>query len=239
MVMALIDDDPAAASEAVLAMTGMPPRLDLSAFEIDIGALLAQYRNKESGSGSLEKLLQGLLRLLKAHRLQVPAELVALLGTLGVLEGVAVQLDPAFRLVEAIQPFARKLLPERYGPEHMLQASLSSARAYGRLFRTLPVQTSRALRRLAEGELRLSVRPADYDALVDRLTSGVHLLAYALIVGALIVGFAFLVGRQDLSLLEQIGYRVVLFAAVASVIWLLGRLVRSEWRRHQAGRKLR
>ena len=103
----------------------------------------------------------------------------------------------------------------------------------------LPVHATRALRQVAEGELRLSVRPTDYEALADRLTSGVYLLAYALIVGALIVGFAFLVGRQDLSRPEQIGYRVVLFAAVASVIWLLGRSVRSEWRRRQADRRRR
>ncbi|HTU00828.1 MAG TPA: AarF/ABC1/UbiB kinase family protein, partial [Candidatus Sulfotelmatobacter sp.] len=237
MVMALLDDDTAAATEAVLAMTGAPPLLDLSAFELDIGSLLAQYRRQQSGTRSLETLLQGLLRLMKVHRLQVPSDLAALMGTLGVLEGVAVQLDPTFDMVEVIKPFARKLMPERYGPERILNASLRSARAYGRLFSALPVQAARALRRVAEGEFRLAVRPSDYEALVDRLTSGVYLLAYALIVGALIVGFAFLVSRQDLSRPERIGYRVVLFAAVASVIWLLGRSVRNEWRRRQSDRR--
>ncbi|MGA2763173.1 MAG: hypothetical protein ABSG17_07385 [Spirochaetia bacterium] len=62
---------------------------------------------------------------------------------------------------------------------------------------------------------------------MDRLTSGGYLLASALIVGALIVGFAFLAGRQDLGRPEWIDCRVVLFAAVASVMWLLGRSVRS------------
>jgi len=239
MVMALLEDDPTAAAEAVLTMTGVPPHIELSAFEIDIRTLLARYRTQQSDGRNLGSLMQGLLRLMKDHRLQIPSELAALLGTLGVLEGVAAQLDPAFNMIEAITPFARTLMPERYAPERILKASLRSARAYGRFLNALPVHATRALRQVAEGELRLSVRPTDYEALADRLTSGVYLLAYALIVGALIVGFAFLVGRQDLSRPEQIGYRVVLFAAVASVIWLLGRSVRSEWRRRQADRRRR
>jgi len=40
---------------------------------------------------------------------------------------------------------------------------------------------------------------------VNRLTAGFSLLGYALIVGALIVGFTFLVGRQDLSQPERMG----------------------------------
>ena len=235
MVAALLDDDPSVAAEAALSMTGMPPHLDLSAFEIDISTLLAQYRHQQSGGRSLGTLMQGLLRLLKVHRLHIPTELGELLGTLGVLEGVAIQLDPAFDMIEVIKPFARTLMPD--GPEQVLTASLRTARAYGRLFSGLPMQATRALRRVAEGELRLSVRPADYDALVDRLVTGAYLVACALIVGAMIVGFAFLVGRQELSRPEWIGCRVALFAAVASVVWLLVRSVRGEWRRNHADRR--
>ena len=162
-----------------------------------------------------------------------------LLTTLGVLDGVATQLDPDFRMIDVVKPFARKLMPERYGPEHLLKASLRSARAYGRFFDQLPVQATRALRRVSEGEFKVAVRPDDYAALVDRLTAGVYLLAYALIVGALIVGFAFLVGRQDLSRLERIGYRGILFAAIASVIWFVIRSLRIEWRKRKADRRAR
>jgi hypothetical protein len=93
------------------------------------------------------------------------------------------------------------------------------------------------LRRISEGEFKMAVRPDHYEALVDRLTSVVYLLAYALIVGALIVGFSFLVGRQDLTQLERIGYRVVLFAAIASVIWFVIRWLRIEWHKRRADRR--
>ncbi len=239
MLVAVSDNDPAAVTEVLLAMTGMPPHLDVAAFEIDINAMVSQYRRQQSGGGGLDKLMKGLLKLMRTHHLPVPAELTVLLPTLGVLEGVALQLDPAFNMLDVTKPFARKLMPERYGPEHILKASLRTARAYGRLFNDLPVYATRALRRMAEGEFRVAVRPDDYAGLVDRLTAGFYLLAYALIVGALIVGFAFLVGRQNLTQPERIGFRVVLYAAIGSVIWLLVRLLRSEWRKRQADRRPR
>jgi ubiquinone biosynthesis protein len=162
-----------------------------------------------------------------------------LLATIGILDGVAKQIDPTFQMLDVIKPFARKLMPERYGPAHFVKASLRLARAYGLFFSELPVHATRALRRVGEGEFKVAVRPEDYEALVDRLTAGFYLLAYALIIGALIVGFAFLVGRPDLTQPERIIYRVVLFTAIVSVIWLLVRSLRNERRRRKADRQRR
>lgn len=237
LMLAVFDDDSAAMTEAVLAMTGTPAHIDLAALEIDFAALLAQYRRQQETGRGLGELIQRLLKLLHDYRLRVPSELAVLLTTLGVLEGVATQLDPEFRMIDAAKPFARELIPEEYGPARMLKASVRSLRAYGRFFDELPVQATRVLRRAGEGEFKVSVRPTEYRELVDRLTSGFYLLAYALIVGALIVGFAFLVSRQGLSRPEQVIYRVVLFAAIASVIWLLVKLLRDGRRRRRADRQ--
>jgi len=180
---------------------------------------------------------EDLLKLMRDHQLRVPIELRVLLITLGVLEGVAMQIDPTFQLIDETKPFARRLMPERYSPGHILKASLRSVRAYGRFFDQLPVHATRGLRRLGDGEFRVAVRPDNYEGLVDRLTAGVYLLAYALIVGALIVGFAFLLGRQNLTPLEHIGYRIALFAAIASVIWFVIRYLRSDWHKRKADKR--
>jgi CBS domain-containing protein len=182
---------------------------------------------------------EDLLKLMRDHQLRVPIELRVLLTTLGVLEGVAKQIDPGFQLIDATKPFARRLMPDRYSPGHILKASLRSLRAYSRFFDQLPVHATRALRRIGDGEFRVAVRPDNYEGLVDRLTAGVYLLAYALIVGALIVGFALLLGRQDLRPLEHIGYRIALFAAIASVIWLVIRSLRFEWHKRKADKRAR
>ena len=239
MLLATFDDDSAAVTEAVLSMTGVPPEIDLAAFEADIWTLLDQFKKQQERSEGLNELMQGLLMLLREHRLRVPGELSVLLQTLGVLDGVAHQIDSNFRMMDAARPFARRLIPERYGPGQAWRSIARVSGAYGRLFDQFPLHATRALRRAAEGEFKIAMRPSEYEHLLDRLSGMVSLLAYAMIVGALIIGFAFLVARQGLSQPELIGYRVVLFLAVGSVAGLLGRLIRNEWRRRRADKRTR
>ena len=72
---------------------------------------------------------------------------------------------------------------------------------------------------------------------MERLQAGFSLLAYALIVSALIMGAAMLVGRVGLSSIELAGARVVLLAALVSVVVLLGGLVRSEYRKWREAKR--
>jgi len=233
LLLAVFDDDARAATEAIFSMTGMPPEVDVARLELDIGRLLSMYRRAQMTGGGLDELVQRLLSLVREHRLHLPGELTVLLTTLGMLDGVAAQLDPEFRMVDAAKPFARKLLPQQFGPERIFKATARSARAYARFFDDLPVQATRVLRRAGEGEFRVSVRPTEWETMMDRLQAGFSLLAYALIVSALIIGAAFLVSRPGLSRIEQVGARVVLLAALASITWLLVSLLRTElakWR---------
>ena len=237
MLLAVFDDDPRAATEAVLTMTGMPPEVDVARLEVELGRLLALYRRGQGAGGGLDDLVQRLLALVREHRLHLPTELTVLLTTLGMLDGVAAQLDPGFRMVDAAKPFAKKLLPQQFGPDRIFKATLRSARAYARFFDDLPVQATRVLRRAGEGEFRISVRPAEYNDLMERLQAGFSLLAYALIVSALIIGAAFLVGRVGLSSLEEFGARLVLLAALVSVVVLLFGLIRSEYRKWREAKR--
>ena len=79
----------------------------------------------------------------------------------------------------------------------------------------------------------MAVRPDDSAGLVDRLTASFHLLGYVFPFGALVVGFAFLCGRQELARWERVVCRIVLLAAIGSVIGLLFRSLLAEWRKRQ------
>ena len=233
MLLAIFDDDPAGATEAVLQMTGMPPHVDLASLEIELGAIMSQYRRAQINGGGLDDMVERLLSMMREHRLHLPTELTVLLTTLGMVDGVATQLDPSFRLVDAAKPFARKLVPQQFGPEKLFKQTLRSGRAYARFFDALPLQLTRVLRRAGEGEFRISIRPTEFKPIMDRVEAGFTRLAYALIVAALIIGFSFLVSRPDLSTPERVGYRIVLFAALASVAWFLVSLARVEWRKRR------
>jgi ubiquinone biosynthesis protein len=233
MLLSVFNDDPASATEAVLAMTGMPPHVDVATMEMELGSLLASYRRAQAGGGGLEELVQKLLTLMREHQLHLPTELTVLLTTIGMVDGTARQIDPDFQLVDSVRPMARKLIPQQFGPEKMFKHAMSSGRAYARFFDHLPLQMTRVLRRAGEGEFRVSIRPTDFKTIMDRLEAAFTRLAYALIIAALIIGFSFLVSRPDLSHAERIGYRIVLFVTLASVAWFLISLVRIELRKRR------
>jgi ubiquinone biosynthesis protein len=233
MLLSVFNDDPAQATEAVLAMTGMPPHVDVATMEMELGSMLASYRRAQAGGGGLDDLMQQLLTLMREHRLHLPTELTVLLTTLGMVDGTARQIDPSFELVDAVRPLASKLIPQQFGPEKMLKHAMSSGRAYARFFDHLPLHLTRVLRRAGEGEFRVSIRPTEFKPIMDRLEAAFTRLAYALIIAALIIGFSFLVSRPGLSEPERIGYRVVLFITLASVAWFLISLARIELRKRR------
>jgi ubiquinone biosynthesis protein len=237
MLLAVFDDDVRGATEAVLTMCGMPSHADIAQLEVELGQIMAGYRRSQTMGGGLDDLVQKLLTMMRVHQLHLPTELTVLLTTLGMVDGVASQIDPDYRLVDVAKPFAKKLLPEQFGPERIIRASLRSVRAYGRLIDELPVQITRVMRRAGEGEFRVSVRPTGFEQMMERLQAGFTLLAYALIVSALIIGSSILVSRPDLTAPEAVGYRLVLFGAVASVIVLLTRMARAEWRKRRADKR--
>ena len=233
MLLAVFNDDPPAATEAVLAMTGMPPHVDLATLEMELGSMMNAYRRSQLTGGGLDDLVQRLLALMREHQLHLPTELTVLLTTLGMVDGTAGQIDPSFRLVDSARPFARQLIPQQFGPEKMFKATLRSGRAYARFFDHLPLHLTRVLRRAGEGEFRVSIRPTEFKPIMDRLEAAFTRLAYAMIIAALIIGFSFLVSRPGLSSAERIGYRIVLFVTLASVAWFLISLARVELRKRR------
>lgn len=237
MLLGLSEDDSVGVTEGLLAATGLSSSVDLRALEIDVDALLVRYRRYLSDGMGLDRAIRDLLRLMGDHHLRASSELTVLFATLGVLEGVATQIDPTFSMIEAAQPFARRLMPKRYSPDRILQTSLRAARAYSRLADQLPVQAARALRRAGQGEFEIAVRPTYYDAFVERILAGFYVLAYALVIGSLIIGLAFLSSRQGLSRPERIVYGVVLHAAIASAAWLLLSLVINSWRKRRTNKQ--
>jgi len=160
MLLAVFDDDVRGATEAVLTICGTPPHVDIAQLEVELGQIMAAYRHAQTTGGGLDELVQRLLTMRRDHQLHLPPELTVLLTTLGMVDGVAGQIDPAYRVVDVAKPFAKKLLPEQFGPERIIRASLRSVRAYGRLIDVLPVPITRVLRRAGEGEFRVSARRA-------------------------------------------------------------------------------
>ncbi len=97
---------------------------------------------------------------------QIPSDLLFLGRALGILSGLAMQIDPNFNIFEAAAPFAQKLLADESGNlgREVLQQAMDTGLALVRL----PKQFERMADLLASGDLRVTIN--EQERLLHELT---------------------------------------------------------------------
>jgi len=231
ILIAVMEDDPADATQALLSMSTVDPGLDVAELQADIGRVTTLYRESQHRPDVLQVTLLETLAAMRKHRIDVSSEVVQLLTTLGVLEGVASQLHPGFSVIEAAKPFALRLLVKSFGPRAWADESLHALRRYRRLLEELPKSLSRVLRRAADGEFRLGVRPEGFEDVLRGLREMVDRLALSILVAAFVLAFAYIAAQGGLSdWIRWIAGGVLVFSALIAM-WLLVSIVAATRRR--------
>lgn len=204
--------------------------IDEAALKREVGRLISKYHGRELARIDFGELMMETLGLIRGHQLGVPTDFALLISTLGVLEGVGRILDPEFDFATIAKPFADRIVSQRLRPEAVVKHALRSWQHFARIMENAPDTFDKVLRRLASGEVQMTVRPTGYSDLMTQLHELVNRLAFAIVVAALIVGFSTLMSRGDaprwMMLVGQIG----LFAAFVVTFWLFSSVVWNHYR---------
>ena len=97
--------------------------------------------------------------LIYALPFQIPANMLYLGRALGILSGLATQIEPAFNVFETAMPFAQKMIADETGS--VFKVALDQVVATGQAIVRLPTQLDRMLTQLNRGELRINVNETD------------------------------------------------------------------------------
>ena len=112
-------DATAVAAELLGLGTATAP-VDRSALTRDLAGILAQVTNLPLGDLRLGPLLQAELSIVRRHRLRLPPDLVLLVKTAAMTEGVAALIDPDFVLLSSFVPYAARIIAPDTGPPPVL-----------------------------------------------------------------------------------------------------------------------
>ena len=231
LMLAFVEADDAAATDALASMISAGPQLDVASLQRELGPLVDAYQSRGLDF-DLEELFDSFLTLVRAQGLRIPSEYVVLLTTLGALEGVAKQLAPDFRLTDTVAAYVRSSLPERFGPDQFKKKAVRTLARYGHLLDDLPVGLSRTLRRASEGEFRVAVRPSDYERLLDRLNDLVVRISFTVLLAAFVVGSSIIVALQPGGgLVDVMAQGLLAVACCVAVWWMIGLLLGRRRRR--------
>lgn len=170
--------------------------VDREALRASLESFVASYHGRPLGEISMGALITQLLTLLRAHHLQLPATMAAILKVLLMAEGTGVLLDPDFDLIEALTPHAQRLLQERWSPAALLRRLAGASFDTAALAGELPGRLRRILETLDGTGVQLHLRAAELDPLVGRVERIGSRLVAAMVAAALITGIGSLVSGE-------------------------------------------
>lgn len=229
-----LDQDAAQITRDLVRMGAVMRRGNLERLERDIQRLLIQYYGVTFEDIRLSELISDIFTVAFRHRVRLPADLALLARTLIVLEGLGLRLDPDFVLVEAVKPFARRVMSEKLSLRRTGGGFIKTLRQTDRLMRDLPQRVNDLWYQLEEGEITFGIELRRLSALIDKLDVVVNRLSFSIVVAALIIGLAVIIAGGPaistwtlfgLSLpIAQIGF---ILAGLLGA-WLLFSIIRSK-----------
>jgi ubiquinone biosynthesis protein len=218
------------ARRALVEMSGGEEPEEPRRLERELSELIDQFHDTRSGDFSFATLLSELVNILVDHELRLPPDLFLLVKALITVEGVATALDPDFRFIESVEPFAQKLVRDRYDPRRIAGRLMNAASEFGELLQRFPADYRDLVRTIRRGRLQFSLEEGSLGPLrrtVSRVTASI---VFALVLGSLIIGSSLIVQSGMPPLWHGIPV-IGIFGFVAAGIvgfWLLITIIRSR-----------
>lgn len=234
LLVAIIEQDAILATDILLEVSGGgSASVDIVGLQKDVALLVGKYYDLELHEVNSKELVVEVMSLIGKRGLSLSSEFALLLTTFATLQALGTSVDPTFHFVDSVQPFARKIVEEQLKPKNLAQGFASTVRRTTRALQNLPDNITRALRRVGDGDLRMTVRPSGFDPLMSRVESAVDRLAFALVVSAFVVGFATLLARADLPWWMEAIASFALVCAAGVGVWLFASIIFRQFRQRR------
>lgn len=140
------------------------------------GMSLAEYR--------LHEVVADILAVVRRRHLTFPTELMLMLKTLLMHEGVGRHLDPGFQPFTVAEPYVRRVVLERYLPQHWLPRVVEFTDDSARVLAELPRRVERLLNRVEHADIEVVMHIAEAQQIIQRLNAMVNRLVIAILVAA-------------------------------------------------------
>ncbi len=188
---ALISKDEQAVLQVLLDWSGESVS-DEDRLAYDVAELLQSYDDLQLKDVKMGALLTDITGVIRDNDLMLPADLTLLFKTLITLEGLGLQLDPEFHMVDHVSPFVEHVIQQRYTPQALLARGRNSLRETLEVLADVPRDVRHLLRDVRRGRVRidLDLKRLDHfgyqlDRASNRITMGI--LTASLVVGSSII----------------------------------------------------
>jgi ubiquinone biosynthesis protein len=231
LVLALTGPDYDQLVDALLEMGVTTARVDRNRLRRDLEHLIAPYYGRPLGEIDLTPLINDALSIIRRHQMHLPSNLALLLKTIIVTEGLGARLDPDFRLLTIIRPYANELLLKLYSPSRWRRKLKRAGLDIAWLSSEAPQQLRRLVGEIERGGFEFGMRPESFEPLISRLERLANRIVLGILTAAFIVGLATLLSVYRPPGWENwagVMFAVGFFFAIALGIYLAWSILRSS-----------
>lgn len=182
LLIAAIDKDPDRLMDAVVELGELPADFERARLRSDLVEFVEEFGSQSIDDFDLSGALNQVTAIIRAHHILLPSRVSLLIKMLVMLEGTAQQLNPAFNIIELLEPYRFEAIKRRLAPKRLWRKLQNSHRDWSRLVETLPGDIADILNRMRRGRFDVYLEHRRLDSIVNRLVLG--LLTSALFVGS-------------------------------------------------------
>ena len=206
-------------------------KTDLHKLTADIEQLIDTYNEYRLKDIPFGKIVTQTFDLFRNNYVHPPTHFTLMLKSMMTIESLATSLDPEFRLIEALKPYAQRSGLRDFEPKQMLRNIKKTLLGAGDLASRLPDDINVVLTKFRQGKFQVRVHHEHLENLIKTLDKSSNRVSFALIISALLVASSLLVAQEGevLGLIryQSMGVFGYIIAAIIG-IWLVISIMRSR-----------
>ncbi|MBI2652163.1 AarF/ABC1/UbiB kinase family protein [Candidatus Woesearchaeota archaeon] len=189
----IVEQDEEIIMETLVSMGMESDDIDYEQLKSDIGFIIQPLQHSSIKEFKVSKVLEEILDIALRHKLRIPAPFVLFGKTIITLEGISIEYDPNFKMVETAKPFIEKLIAKRKNPFYVWKSIVHNMSKYRKFAEEFPEKAEKALDRIQKGTIKVDIEDTDIRKLSLEIDRSSNRIAYGLLIAALLITSSILI----------------------------------------------
>ena len=229
LIMNLSEGNNLELAENILDLCDSKDITDIEDFNLAIFVFVNKYNDIPLESIDIAEALNELIYIIREFKLSFSSNIMLLIKSLIVLEGVALNLDKKVKLMEHIKVFSLKYLKEQMKVENIAKRSKNTILNYSKIIKKFPLDIVEIISMIKNGHLKVQLehnKLKDISKILDELGNR---LSYSIVLASLILASSLITTTQvpplynNFSLIGIIGFLV---SGIMGFIMIISRIIK-------------
>lgn len=232
LIIAMLRQSTDGVIKAITKMGIVQDDVDVELLKIDVDLLRERYYDIPFSEISIGEAVNDLFSVANQHHIHIPTNLTLVGKTLLTMEGIVEKLDPNISILKIAEPFGRRLIVNKYRPDHLAKDSLAHIGEYFDILKEAPYNLKDLIALIKKGKIPLELNLPNsekfltrIDRISNRLAFSIVLLAFSIIMVGLIIGSA--LGRQSSLLWNIPAVEIGFVIAILMFLFLIYTIIRA------------